>query len=314
MTGTLYITRGLPASGKTTWARELIDASPAGAVIRLNRDDLRRMALPTGYTVPIEVPEKVITTVQRAGITKLLTDDVDVIIDDTNLHTRAARQLASIGWNLGADVVFNDSFLAVSLEECLRRNRGRQHIEQVPDHVIERMHARYLAAGPLPPIRPSRPLPSWMRYAPNTDLPPAIIVDIDGTLANHGKRDPYDTTLYHQDTAHPEVVEAVLDHWEMGKEILIVSGRSEEFREVTEEWLNAVAFPESERPDSFEFHLFMRPADQPTTNDAVIKMELFDKHIRDTWWVKWVYDDRNRVVAAWRSIGLKVMQVAEGNF
>jgi hypothetical protein len=45
-----------------------------------------------------------------------------------------------------------------------------------------------------------------------------------------------------------------------------------------------------------------------------VKLELFDENIRGVWNVKRVYDDRNRVVAAWRSIGLTVLQVADGNF
>lgn len=39
--GTLIITRGLPASGKTTWVREQIAADLANRV-RISRDDLRR--------------------------------------------------------------------------------------------------------------------------------------------------------------------------------------------------------------------------------------------------------------------------------
>lgn len=39
----LILTRGLPASGKTTWAREWVDEAPLGERVRINRDDLRMM-------------------------------------------------------------------------------------------------------------------------------------------------------------------------------------------------------------------------------------------------------------------------------
>ena len=45
-----------------------------------------------------------------------------------------------------------------------------------------------------------------------------------------------------------------------------------------------------------------------------MKLELFDRHVRDSYDVRYVLDDRQQVVDAWRSIGLTVFQVAEGNF
>ena len=48
--------------------------------------------------------------------------------------------------------------------------------------------------------------------------------------------------------------------------------------------------------------------------DAVVKLELFDEHVREHFDVKGVVDDRDAVVAMWRSLGLMCMQVAPGNF
>jgi predicted ABC-type ATPase len=39
---TLYMTKGLPGSGKTTWAKEMVSKSK-GSVKRVNKDDLRAM-------------------------------------------------------------------------------------------------------------------------------------------------------------------------------------------------------------------------------------------------------------------------------
>ena len=36
----VYITKGLPASGKTTWAKELVASAP-NSYKRVNKDDLR---------------------------------------------------------------------------------------------------------------------------------------------------------------------------------------------------------------------------------------------------------------------------------
>jgi hypothetical protein len=51
-----------------------------------------------------------------------------------------------------------------------------------------------------------------------------------------------------------------------------------------------------------------------TRNDAIVKGELFDIHVRDRYRVRFVLDDRNRVVDWWRRIGLRCWQVAPGNF
>jgi len=57
----------------------------------------------------------------------------------------------------------------------------------------------------------------------------------------------------------------------------------------------------------------MRPAGN-TENDAIIKKRLFDENIRDDYDVRFVLDDRNRVVDMWREIGLTCLQVDYGDF
>ena len=74
----LIITRGLPGSGKTTWAK----AQPG--TVRVNRDELRRM-MHGGHTGE-GWAERQITVAQRAQIEALLRAGVSVICDDTNLR------------------------------------------------------------------------------------------------------------------------------------------------------------------------------------------------------------------------------------
>lgn len=143
----LHISRGLPASGKSTWARSLVDTYPPGSFVRLNRDDLRAMALPTGYRQPEPAAEEVITVVQQAAIVDLLRLGVDVIVDDTNLRTQRVEALIRLAVQTGADTVVNDSFLAVPVDECIRRDQQRKC--PVGEDVIRGMHERYLS-GPAP--------------------------------------------------------------------------------------------------------------------------------------------------------------------
>jgi hypothetical protein len=129
-------------------------------------------------------------------------------------------------------------------------------------------------------------------------------------VADHGTRNPYDTSLYHEDAPIRGVVEAVRQEMTCGHQIVFCSGRDETFRDVTEAWLSKHVMHLC--PDHV-WELHMRPAGD-TRNDALIKSELFDEYIRDRYNVRRVYDDRDRVIKMWRSLGLTVLQCAEGDF
>jgi hypothetical protein len=87
--------------------------------------------------------------------------------------------------------------------------------------------------------------------------------------------------------------------------MIFVSGRKDDCRDVTEAWLKA---------NGFEYDwLYMRKTGDDR-NDAVVKLDIFNEHIRNGYDVLGVFDDRNRVVNMWRRLGLKCFQVAEGDF
>jgi hypothetical protein len=132
------------------------------------------------------------------------------------------------------------------------------------------------------------------------------MVDIDGTVALTAGRSPYDESRVHEDRPNRPVVDVVRAMHDAGYRILFVSGRTDACREATEEWLAEHVLEVYEA-------LYMRKAGD-TRKDAVVKLELFDAHIRHAYNVVAVFDDRASVVAAWRSLGLTVFQVAEGDF
>jgi len=57
----------------------------------------------------------------------------------------------------------------------------------------------------------------------------------------------------------------------------------------------------------------MREA-QDTRKDSIVKQELYQKYVQDKYNVSFILDDRQQVVDMWRSFGLTVFQVAEGDF
>ena len=135
----------------------------------------------------------------------------------------------------------------------------------------------------------------------------AIIVDIDGTLADmRGVRGPFEWDKVSQDKPHQDIIDLVRDLRSLKKyKIIITTGRDGVCKEATLEWLvnHRVPF------DAF----FIRKAGD-FRKDNIIKSEIYMDYIRPKYDVKFVIDDRNQVVEMWRSLGLRVLQVAPGDF
>lgn len=132
----------------------------------------------------------------------------------------------------------------------------------------------------------------------------AIIVDIDGTLAHMNGRSPYDYTKVSTDFVDP-VIRDLVNRYVDTHTIIVVSGRMNECYGDTLQWLI-----ENQILNDL---LYMRAQDDKR-EDSIIKSEIFYKHIFPKYDVDFVLDDRNRVVEMWRKLGLKCLQVAEGNF
>lgn len=295
----LIITRGLPASGKTTFARKL-----QPGVVRVNRDDLRRML--HGARLFTQWAEGQVTTVQRAQVEALLRAKADVCIDDTNLRSKTVREWAELAARLGAAFEVHD-FTDVPLEECLRRDAERPEGDRVGEDAIRRMHERYLAGRTLPLPVPQVETGAPARvYTPPSDAPQIVLVDIDGTVALMNGRSPYDMTRVGEDQPNHAVIAAVRAMNSAGYGVVFCSGRDDSSRAETEAWLaRHVGVP--------YLALQMRRLGD-SRKDSVVKKEIFEREIRDRYHVVGVFDDRIQVVRMWRELGLTVYQVAEGDF
>jgi predicted kinase len=142
----------------------IVDELPAGfsrkefgpGLVRVNRDDLRRML--HGGVLGTGTAERQVMAAQRAAVEALLRAGTDVVCDDTNLRSRVVRELADLAAGCGAEVVVRD-FTEVPVDECVRRDAGREPAARVGAEVIRGMWQRYLAgrALPLPYRRRGRP-------------------------------------------------------------------------------------------------------------------------------------------------------------
>lgn len=305
---TLYATRGIIGSGKTTRARAWVAVDPAGRA-RVNRDDIRRMAHGGAWVARDDSSpgtERATLAVRDAAISALLGCGIDVVCDDTNLPSRTVRDLRRIAAAAGAQFEVWD-LTDVPLDECIRRDTARGGRAQVGEQVARDQYARFVAGRPYPLPLPDEPEPAAPQvYVPPDGAPPAVLVDLDGTAAIMCDRSPYDETRVGGDAPNGPVLAAVRAMHAAGHTVVFVSGRTDGCSDATAKWLAA----HSGVPYAA---LLMRTAGD-TRADAVVKRELFDVHVRGKYRVVCVFDDRDQVVAMWRGLGLTVFQVAPGAF
>jgi predicted kinase len=292
----LVICRGIPASGKSTYAQAWVAAGEKR--VRVNRDDIRFQMY--GVYHGEQVNEELVTRVEDAMIEAALKQYNSAIVDDTNIKQAYVKRIADIGHRFQIPVEIKTFY--ISLDEALARNAARDR--KVPEDVIRKMYQSLKSSGEVD-ITPGR-VYTPDTYVPPVDGLPAILVDIDGTIAhNDGHRSFYDWMKVGGDDPIREVIDIVRWAYDYGYAVIVMSGRDGECREVTEEWLTEHKIPYD------EFH--MRAAGDQR-KDSIVKRELFDAHVRPFYDVKFVLDDRDQVVDMWRQMGLRCLQVAPGNF
>lgn len=277
----LLMLKGLPGSGKSTWAKQFAADNPGW--VRVNRDSLRSMI------VYRQKDEKFVCKLRDLIITEAFSKGKNVIVDDTNLNPKHEQTLKALAKSYGAE--FEVKAFDTTIEDCIKNDLKRP--DSVGERVIRQMHEQF--------IRPT----ISARYTQNITLPKAIICDLDGTLAHANHRDIYDASKCDNDDIDETVQDILFRYMNAGYIILFTSGRDSVYRPQTETFLLRVGME--------NYKLFMRP-DGDRRKDHVVKLELFEQNIYGKYNVEFVLDDRQRVVDMWRDIGLKVLQVAEGNF
>jgi predicted kinase len=306
MPGKLTIFRGLPGSGKSTEAQRLVQTLLSIGITAINIDrDMFRLA--NGFGVaPAGSFEETISDTERTIVENGLLQNWNVIESSTNLNANFLKNLVKIGANCGAEVELRD--IATPLELCIERDENRR---LAGGHFLGEQALRAFATRVMPngkfPAKPKLPeAVSGTLYVAPLDKPSAVIVDIDGTVAEVDGRSPYDYTLVSTDKPKQWVIDLVEGAERNGELVIIMSGRDSMCRLDTLKWIRS-------NTNLTAFKLYMR-AEGDQRMDAIVKLELFNKHIRDNYNVKYCVDDRAQVIRMYRSIGLNVLDVAGHTF
>jgi predicted kinase len=123
------VTVGIPACGKSTYARSLV----AAGWVELNRDAFRAVV---GGSFGVPRVEAAVTRLWRNALREAARAGKDVVLSDTHVTRRSRKDVCKMLRRLGYDRVTAQVF-EVPLDTCLQRNRARP--EPVPDDVLHRM-------------------------------------------------------------------------------------------------------------------------------------------------------------------------------
>jgi len=293
---TVLILRGIPASGKSTFAKALVKKNP-GMYKRINRDDLRHMLDSYHFS---KGNEKFIKRTRDWLIVEGLKDGKHVIVDDTNLSEKNTNRIKDIvrtyNKETGEQVIVKTKEFEIDVEEAIARDA--QRVRPVGAAQIRKMHRQFY--GKTIDERG----PNYI--AQDENLPKAIICDLDGTLAILNGRNPFDASTCEDDLLNQPVFDIVKNYYDLGCKVILLTGRTDNYKEQTQNWLKKHAIPHHQ--------LLMRKYGD-SRKDSVIKLEIFEANIKGKYFVQFVLDDRNQVVDMWRNeMGLACLQVNYGNF
>lgn len=284
----LIVLSGLPGSGKSTRAKEIVEQS--GDWVRVNKDSLRPML---HCDKPFQFrQEKATKKAERAVAKELLSSGYNIVVDDTNLTERHVQPWKDLAKELNAK--FEHIVMDASIEDCISRderrgNDGGKHIGKSTIINMARQSGMGEAFGQS-----------------------EVIFDVDGTIADLSHRlhyiqqEPKDWNNFFEyvwlDSPILENIKILEGYHNRGYRVILMSGRDESTRENTEWWLAEKKIP--------YYTLIMRPSGDHRPDD-LIKEELFNRYCKPEL-IEKIYDDRPRVIRMWTRIGMNVVDVGDG--
>lgn len=298
----VVLLRGVPGSGKSTAALQLMNDFP-DQFVRVNRDDIRMMMFGEYHFTgdDASTKEKAVTQVEHSLIKSAIKAGKRPLVDATNLNPQSVKSLLRLSGAHGMSVDHID--FEVSQEEAIRRDAGRT--KKVGEDVIKKFFQRNKidkVTGKLPEMPEVPMLESIEDVIQDDSLPSAVIVDVDGTVARHVSRSPYDYSKVLSDEPIQFVID-ILESLSDKHEIIFLSGRKDSCFEDTKAWLNKhVPF--------WKGKLFMRP-DDSNIPDYIVKDALFNENINGKYNVVGVFDDRLQVCRLWQKKGLPLLRVGD---
>lgn len=304
----VYVLVGIPASSKSTWARNEIAKDPLNFV-RINNDDLR--ASFNGSVWGSEYEGDMIKETRKFLITQALKSGKNVIVDNLNLAKKNWGEILKAVREANVDAILLEKPFYVELEEAVERDSKRTGKECVGRKVIEKwwkesgkeQFKHYKPRTETITARPKCDPPAWIN-----GVPTVLISDIDGTYAVIGQRNPYDAKdsdlIDLPNKPLISIIGSLRDSCLIDG-VIYCSGREDKYRPETRRFIDKYGWFD-ERSDQ----LLMRASGDKRPDD-VVKEEIYNNHIKGKYNVLYVFDDRLKVCRMWYRLGLNLYRLGD---
>lgn len=267
----------------------------------VSRDEIR--ATRGQYWIPDQ--EDYISDIEEFEVRSAIKHNLNPIIDATNLNPKTIAKWKTLAEELNVNIEFKlfEIDFATALERDSKRERS------VGKKVLERFFKDYFPDQLKSYYTDNRLKKPFYPYTDEKE--DCIIADLDGTVCLHDGRSPYNLTRVSEDIPNYPLVR-FLQELICSKHIIFLSGRegTDQCRQDTINWLTKnICSPDF----GCKWELLMRDKNN-FEPDEIIKERIFHKEIEPKYNVLAVFDDRDKVVKMWRSLGLLCNQVYWGNF
>lgn len=300
----VFLTCGIPGSGKSTWAKQEVSKDPDN-YLRISNDDIRAMANGSSYSPEYE---KMIGNIRNFLIKEGIKNNKNIIVDNLNLNSRHWDSICKMAKESNKDIQVMEKHFYVELDEAISRDSKREGKAKVGEEVIKKWwkesgKASFKYYKPRVEIfrKNYNISDNWVPMEQDRSKTKAVIFDNDGTISLLNGRNPYDASTCDEDMPHTHVIECMKLYYNAGYKILFVSGREEKDREPTERFYQK-HFPE------VKYELYMRPTGD-MRKDVLIKEEIFNNYIKDKYFIAGWFDDRLQVSKWVYNSGLPLFRV-----
>lgn len=305
----ILLLQGCPASGKSTFAEKLFQASKEhentledhkNKFVIVCRDDIRAAL---GIKQTDFSRESEVTKEQLKQSCEILDMGYSLIVADTNLNPKYLDIWKNLAKEYNAEL--KKLLLYIPYWEAIKRDKARE--KSVGRKVIERFYRTYFPDRFKEDLMDKR----IINESYNVMQEDCVICDLDGTIALHMGRTPYDWAKIHTDKMDIRMARILKMYYDAGVNIIFLSGRPEHVYATTMEWLDK-SF--EELGIELNYQLVLRPEDD-NRKGAITKKELYEKLIAEHGYnTLCVFEDSNSCVEMWRSLGLLTCQVANGEY
>ena len=305
----ILLLQGCPASGKSTFAEKLCQVSKEHnetrginrfKFITVCRDDTR---IALGIKVGDFSREDEVTKSQFEQAREILDLGYSLIVADTNLNPKYQKPWEELAEEYDAEL--QKILLYIPYWDAIKRDKARH--ATVGRKVIERFYRTYFPERFIDELTDKRQI----NESYNAMREDCVICDLDGTIALHMGRTPYQWDKIPTDKMDIRMARILKMYYDNGVNIIFLSGRPEHVYATTMEWLDK-SF--KDLGIDLNYQLVLRP-ETDNRKGALTKKDLYEKLIAEYGYnTLCVFEDSISCTEMWRSLGLLTCQVANGEY